>query len=390
MLFDEMEVDEDDLFDDEDSNGVSEVAKPDEMPAPRAQNLLIGHQDIEKQLLDLFSGSRAPHAIIFAGPSGVGKSTMAFRLARYLLKKSEDEANEGMFGGNMFGDVAPPPTSLFVDSKDQVFSKVAAGGHPDLLTVERVYDEKKDRRKAELGVEEARKIGPFMRKTPAIENGWRIVIVDDADLMNRNSQNAILKILEEPPEKSLLVLITHRLGALLPTILSRASVLNFYPLAEEALTTVLAKINPRLLQEEKDLFIGMAEGSIGRLALYADPKNSPTISEVISFLASWPKFDWTRIQHFSETVGRGATHEIQQSFQDALLWVSSSILKAKAEEKPLPHTLSALQTLYYEVPLARWLQICDTLREHFTRVHSGNLDKRFLVMGAFMVFENNV
>jgi hypothetical protein len=134
----------------------------------------------------------------------------------------------------------------------------------------------------------------------------------------------------------------------------------------------------------------MAEGSIGRLVQYAGPKNSPVISDVYSILASWPTLDWTRIQHFAESLGKGSTAEMQVCFQDTLLWISSTMMKARAAGSTIPQSFQSLTALYAEVPLARWLQICDTLSEHFIRVQTGNLDKRYLVMGAFTVFENNV
>ncbi len=387
MLFDELE---EELFDahDDGADEEAEEAVSGELPPPRAQSELIGHADIEKKLLNLFESKRHPHAIIFAGPQGIGKSTMAFRLARYLLKTSED-ANDPQ-GFDMFGGPPEPAKNLHVDVKDQVFSKVAAGGHPDLLTIERLYDEKKDRRKAEVSVEEIRRIAPFMRKTPAVDGGWRIVIVDDADTMNRNSQNSILKILEEPPEKSLIILITHRLGALLPTILSRASVENFYPLDNNLLKDTLSRVNPKLSADNRDLVISMAEGSLGRALEYADDKNLAVIAQSFELLAEWPRLDWTKIQYFSDTMGRGATDESQHSFQDGLMWLAGSLLKAKAANRAVPVGLERFSGIMADVSLAGWLQICDTLNQHFTRVQTGNLDKKFMVMGAFMVFENNV
>lgn len=386
------------LFDDEEDNlfyeDLVDIDESDaviaDMSAPRAQSLLIGHEDVEKNLLSLFQSNRHPHAMIFSGPSGIGKATLAFRLARFLLKTSEDEYNEQMMGAGLFGDAPQPPQNLHVDAKDPVFGKVAAGGHPDLLTIERLYDDKKDRRKTEVSVDEIRKIAPFMRKTPAIEGGWRIVIVDDADTMNRSSQNSILKILEEPPAKSLIILVTHRLGALLPTILSRASVVNFYPLADNVLTDFLTRINPKLLAEHKTMVVNMAEGSLGRAIDYADDKNFPVITQSLDLLAKLPGFDWNSIQHFADTLGRGATPEMQKSFQDTLIWFSSSFAMSAATGRDLPPSLKPAARLLTEVSLARWLQICDRLNEHFTRVQMGNLDKRYMVMGAFTVFENNV
>ena len=115
-----------------------------------------------------------------------------------------DTAQDSLFGGG--DDLAAPATTLDIPTDDPVFAKVASGGHPDLLVVERQTDPKTGQIKSNLDVQTARKVVPFLRMTSS-DGGWRIVIVDDADLMNRNAQNALLKILEEPPQNTLLILV---------------------------------------------------------------------------------------------------------------------------------------------------------------------------------------
>src|SRR5205814_6509761 len=160
----------------------------------------------------LVEAGRLPHAILLSGPRGIGKATFAFRLARFLLAGPEDLPAE-MFGETEKGGLA-------IDSESGVFRRVASGGHADLLTVERAYDPRRRRMRGEIVVGDTREISAFLRLTPA-EGGWRVVIVDGADEMNRNAANALLKILEEPPQRALLLLVAHSPGRLLPTIRSR-------------------------------------------------------------------------------------------------------------------------------------------------------------------------
>ena len=110
--------------------------------------------------------------------------------------------------------------TLAVPTDCGVFRRVASGGHADLLVVERAYDPRRRRLRSEIVVEETREIAAFLRRTPA-EGGWRVVIVDGADEMNRSASNALLKVLEEPPRRALLLLVAHSPGRLLPTIRSR-------------------------------------------------------------------------------------------------------------------------------------------------------------------------
>ena len=162
---------------------------------PRHTADLIGHAEAERVLLEAHRSGRLPHAWLLAGQKGIGKATLAFRFARFLLC--------GESGLDMFGT---PPANLFVDPSEPVFSRIASSGHSDLLTVERSWNDKTNKWRGEIGVDDVRRLGPFFSQTAA-EGGWRIAIVDAADEMNRNAQNALLKILEEPPSKGLLLLV---------------------------------------------------------------------------------------------------------------------------------------------------------------------------------------
>ena len=103
-----------------------------EVPPPRANAALLGQGAAAATLLEAYRSGRLPHAWLLAGPRGVGKATLAYRFARFLLAGGSD-------GGNLFGE---PPRDLALDPSDQVFRRVASGGHPDLLSVERMVDEK--------------------------------------------------------------------------------------------------------------------------------------------------------------------------------------------------------------------------------------------------------
>jgi DNA polymerase-3 subunit delta' len=147
------------------------LGEPEGLVEPRHSNFFVGHESAQERLLSLINSGAMPHAMIFSGTQGIGKSTLAFRLARTLLKHGTPDSNQD----SLFGDAAPADiTSLSIDADDPVFSKVAAGGHPDLLTIEPLEGKKS------LDVNTARKVAPFLRMTSA-DGGWRVVIVDDAD-----------------------------------------------------------------------------------------------------------------------------------------------------------------------------------------------------------------
>jgi DNA polymerase-3 subunit delta' len=158
------------------------------MTAPRLAHLLIGHPRAEAAILDAMRGTRLHHAWLITGPEGVGKATLAFRFARRLLA-----------GGT---------TSLDMPPDHPVFRRIAAGTHADLLTVEREWDEKKKRMKKTIAADTARAIPPFLHLTAA-EGGFRVVIVDGAEDLNPQSANALLKVLEEPPPRAVLMLVCN-------------------------------------------------------------------------------------------------------------------------------------------------------------------------------------
>jgi DNA polymerase-3 subunit delta' len=375
MLFDDMPDDEDILFDEAEdaSDLVDAPVESDEVPTPRLTAKLLGHQDIEKQLLFMLDNHRFPHGLIFSGRAGIGKSVMAYRLARYLYAKAGKEEE----GPSLFGDPTPaePATSLYIPPTDPVFARVASGGNADLLMIERPFDEKTGRFKGSVPVDEIRKIAPFMRKTASTEGGWRIVIVDDADTMTRSSQNSLLKILEEPPEKSLLVLIAHRAGALLPTIYSRCVHIPFAPLSDDVIKGELAG---RCGAEQIPLITHMAEGSLGAAYEYAEPHHADLIAQTIHLFAQGQKFSWNDIQTFADFFGNKGNDDAQRIFRETMLWIGGSLVRGRP--------IQGFDN-FAMLPMARRLKIYDDLRAHFDRCMLGNLDKRFLIIGAFMAFE---
>jgi DNA polymerase-3 subunit delta' len=390
MLFAE-DPDKPSLFDEEeDLDDLVEVSAT-EVPAlrlPRAQTEMLGHDVISDQLLHMFSTGRMPHGLIFAGPNGVGKSTMAFRLARFLLSqaKREDTGGPSLFGGE--AEAPLPAKDLFVAPSHPVFAQVASGGHPDLLTIQRMSDDKTGRLKGSVSVEDIRRIAPFMRMTPSTEKGWRIVVIDDADTMTRSSQNSLLKILEEPPERALLILITHRSGALLTTIFSRCVVFNFSPLPEDQILSALEKY--RLESSLQEIVVWMARGSLGKALEYVGHKDHlPQIKKTLALLTTGSQLDWPTIQAFAGEIGGKGNEDAQKVFEETMSWAASWLAKHVALGQTWPKNpyLTGIQELLAQLTLADSLKICDSLESHFEMVRTGNLDKRFLVMGAYMAFE---
>jgi len=221
------------------------------MLEPRANPHFVGHEGAVSSLFEAARAGRLHHGWLISGQPGIGKATLAYRFARWLLA----------------GGTAP---DLALTPSDGVFRRVAAGTHPDFFTVERRVNVKTDRLQTEIVINTIQEACNFMRLTPA-EGGWRVVLIDGAEDMNGNAANALLKVLEEPPARAILLLVSGAPGRLLPTIRSRCRALKLAPLADAQVAGLLADYAPELDGPARARLAGLAEGSIGNaLALAAE------------------------------------------------------------------------------------------------------------------------
>ena len=225
--------------------------------SPAATQELWGHEQAEQTLLSLALSGRLPHGWIFTGPSGIGKATLAFRLAKFLLYRGFRGTTPAATNSlDLFAEVphnVSTPHNLSIPPEAPVFAQVAASSHPDLLALA-PEDENKD-----LNVEQIRSVAPFLSMTAA-QSGWRIVIIDGAERMNRAAQNALLKVLEEPSPNSIIILLTDHLGKLLPTIRSRSRLLRLNANHNQSPES-LAKMDPRITDLTSN-----ARGTLWRMA----------------------------------------------------------------------------------------------------------------------------
>lgn len=371
-----------DLIDDDIEGDILTAEEGTELPEPILNPDFIGHDTLEPYLLDLINNDNLPHAIILGGPKGVGKSTFGYRLARALLKKGIADPNQD----SLFGDEPPAELrTLDVDPDDPVFRKVASGGHPDFIALERPMDDRKGQRKDTLDIDTVRKVAPFLRMTSS-EGGWRVVLVNDADTMNRNAQNAILKVLEEPPAHTLLILICHRVGAMIPTIRSRCRLLTFNPLETQTVIDLLKKQYPREPESDLKSIAAMAEGSIGRAIDLMEEGGQEGLQHVLDVLSNWESWDWPQIHRIADTLGRPGQEKSYKMFSQVMVWTAESLLFAKARddialEAPLDH--KALRNMLSHYSLEDWVKICENLKAHFDKFTYSHLDKRQAVLGAF-------
>ncbi len=366
------------LFEDD----LVEAVEPQHLKEPKAMSFCLGHDVQEALFLELFGHGSLPHAMIFSGVQGIGKTTMAFRLARFLLRYGRDDD-----GGALFGESLPQDfTSLDVEADDPVFARVASGGHADLLHIARDYNAATNKQDALLKVEALRKIEPFLRKTSG-EGGWRIVIVEDADTMNRNAQNAILKILEEPPQKVLIILIAHGAGSLIPTIRSRSRMVNFDALSQMDIQALLEKQGHILNLSEAQAISELSMGSAGQALTLIEEEGLEALASILNHLGVGGQ----KIHALSNSLSGAAQDKPYRLFTHLMVWVFRHMLFLKARGvSDLPPYIrnNRLDAMFKSYSLPELVMLCDDLKNNFDRIEFSNLDRRDAIRSAFLMIEN--
>ena len=350
-------------------------------PPPRANPALIGHEPAEALLRDAFRRGRLAHAWMLTGPRGIGKATLAYRFARFVLA-----------GGAASGLDLAGASPLALDETDPVFRRVAAGAHGALLTVEPAYDDRRKRLRDEILVDDVRAVGGFLRLT-AGEGNARIVIVDAADQLNRSAANALLKSLEEPPSNALFLLVCHNPGSLLPTIRSRCRRLSLRPLDDAALTGFLARFRPELDAGPRAAIARLARGSPGRALRLADAGGLELYGAMVDVLAREGPERVAALHALADRVGRGA--EAGAAF-DALMealadWLARMVRNAalglSGEDELVAGEAALAARLVAGGDLAHWTEVWEKIRRLAGQASQANLDRRQVLVAAFGAIE---
>lgn len=260
---------------------------------PRQTLELIGHQAAEQALLEAYRGGRFHHAWLLGGPRGIGKATLAYRFARFLLA-NPDPASAAVCNA----------VDLAVLPEHPAAHRLAAQAHPDVFVLERSEDAETGKLPSFIPVERVRRIVPFFGAT-AGEGGWRIAIVDSADELNAFGANALLKLIEEPPKRSVVLLISHAPAQLLPTIRSRCRRLDLKPLESAQVAEVLARLPDMPSQREELIAAAEAgEGSVGKAWRLASGDGLKVRQVTLAMLAQLPASDGFALHDLGDLVAK--------------------------------------------------------------------------------------
>ena len=280
---------------------------------PRETTALSGHREAEMALLSAYRSGRIPHAWLIGGAQGIGKATLAYRMARFVLAHRNPLA----------ADVQNAET-LWVDPSDPVARHIAAGAHGGLLTLERSLNDKGVMRTV-ITVDETRETISFFGSTAAVE-GWRVCIVDTVDELNPNAANALLKILEEPPQQSLFLLVSHAPARVLPTIQSRCRKLPLRPLgASEVIHAAAEAANIAIDDPALAEAAEASEGSVARALTLLGGDALKLQQRTAALLANLPRVDPRELHALGDALG-GSDRVALAAFIDGVdRWVSQRL-----------------------------------------------------------------
>src|SRR5215216_2740527 len=324
---------------------------------PRETSDFCGHREAETALLNAYRSGRIPHAWLIGGAQGIGKATLAYRMARFVLAHPDPLAPS-----------VQRAETLAVDPADPVARQVANGAHGGLLVLERSLNDRGVLRTV-ITVDETRETISFFGSTAAVE-GWRVCIVDTVDELNPNAANALLKILEEPPQQSLFLLVSHAPSRVLPTILSRCRKLPLRPLAgadvirAAAAATDIGADDPALNEAA-----AAAEGSVARALTLLGGDALKLQQRTAALLATLPRVDPRELHALGDALGTSDRVALAAFIDGIDRWISEK-LRADDPNANLPR-------------LARLAEVWEKIIRAARDTESYNLERKPLVFSVF-------
>lgn len=348
-------------------------------PHPRDTAHLIGHMAAEEAFLSAFRQGRLHHAWLITGPKGVGKATLAWRLARFLLTTPEDD-------GGMFAPA--PPDTLDTPDDHPVCRRMRSLAEPRLALLRRVPNEKRTALSQVISVDEVRKLKSFFTMSAA-DGGRRVAIVDAMDEMNTAAANALLKLLEEPPAGVTFLLVAHQPNRLLPTIRSRCRTLRLVPLSAPDLADALTQAGGDIAPEDRQAMGELAKGSVGEAFRLTNANGLQSYATLIRLLADLPRLDRPRALTLADSAGGKAGAEKFDLYITLIDLFLARLARAgtlgQCPPEAAPGESDLIARLAPDAIAARaWADLAQTLTLRARRARSVNLDPAALLMDILL------
>ena len=322
-------------------------------PHPRETFRFIGNREALARAARAIRSGRPPQAWLITGPPGIGKATLAYRIARYLLR---------------YDATASGPEDLSVAATDPVSTQMTAGAHPGLRVLKRGLNPKTGKLMTETSVDVIRQLAGFFGMTSGA-GGWRIAIIDTADDMSDEAANALLKALEEPPSRAMLMLLANAPGQLLPTIRSRCQRLDLRPLAEEEIAAELAFHLPGLSGDQRAILARLSGGSIGAALALADEDGMALAREAMRLVDHAATPDTAALLALGDRVGRKS--DDLTAFGELLAQALTDRIRERAKDRT-------------DANFRPWIEIWQKVRQNFIDAEKLHLEPRQTIISSVL------
>ncbi len=351
---------------------------------PRLASELISHSHAQDLFLDAYHSQRLHHAWLIHGPKGIGKATLAWKIAKFLLHKPIlPNGNTAHFEADQ--KIA---TTLDIDPHSPLSRRVAQLSEPRLCLIRRTWDQKKNKFSAGISVEEIRKLNSFFQMS-APEGGRRVVIIDAADDMTMSAANALLKTLEEPPKHAVILLISHQPARLLPTIRSRCRTLKLQPLNAQELEKAL---EANTTVEGSPALYELSKGSIGDSLRYANSDAVDIYTQIAGVMNADRKLNRPAALKIAESCAGAAQQEHLGIVIELILLFISRLAQTGIGRAPTtPISSSELDLLFalspHQYAAQDWAQLAQMISEKSEHARAVNLDPSALILDIFLMIE---
>lgn len=346
-------------------------------PHPRETLQVYGHDKAQHELAETLHRGQVHHGWLLCGPQGIGKATLAYRFAKCLLASADERQISS-------GRLDVPAASV---ANRQVVSM----SHPGLLVLRRPYDASGKRFMASIPVDEVRRLRSFLSHRAA-RDSWRVVIVDSADDLNINAANALLKSLEEPPDKMVFLLISSEPGRLLNTVRSRCRRLELGALDEAELK---AASQQAFEASEADApgndmwnrLVPLAQGSVRRLVAIHFAGGLELHQKIVEFFSNLPEVNWGQVHTLADGLAPAAAAEKYRLYNELLFDTLAQVIKAGVGEEGGPSASSVASNVVRRECLASWAALWETLVREEAETRALNLDRKAFIIGTIQRIE---
>ena len=359
-------------------------------PHPKLTKTLFGHETQEKEFIDCYKSGKLHHGWLITAAKGIGKATLAWRLAKFILTQPVKSFNANSF----FSEANQHHHNELDDkAKDSIETKILAESEPRLSVTRRSFDEKRKKFRSNIRVDEIRRLNSFFSLSVS-DGGSRVAIIDCVDDLNINAANALLKTLEEPPKDTVFLLISHNPESLLETIRSRCRELRLTNLSENNLFNALKQINLTLPEKDREIYSLLASGSVRNSIRLLKHDGANLYRSILSFLNELPNLNGFELEKFVRTFegskNRDRLELLTELLNIAIARISKSgVIGINVTNQTLTHENEIFQKLCPDPTFAKkWAELAQAQSKNLSHGLSVNLDPGSLILDTFFRIED--